>query len=188
MVAGKHALVAGFAAAGLAAALSINAEAGIQEEHKPSPVVGRDAWPRVYIPDPVARRASRQALDRARRLLGKPRCRGVLTQLVDTEGHALADRLDTLGVDVQTYATMIVFIDGTRNRSCAGGVIAFTRPGSRVVHLCSNELKETWQQNPAYVVSAFIHELLHTLGLGENPPSTQEITRRLLQQCREEEE
>jgi hypothetical protein len=33
---------------------------------------------------------------------------------------------------VQTYLTMIVFEDGTRHHSCVGGVIAFTRPGSRV--------------------------------------------------------
>jgi len=38
------------------------------------------------------------------------------------------------------------------------------------------------------VVAVFIHEMLHTLGLGENPPSTQEITGRVLLQCREEEE
>jgi hypothetical protein len=43
-----------------------------------------------------------------------------------------------------------------------------------------------WQQKPTHVVAAFIHELLHTLGLGENPPPTQDITRRVLQQCIEE--
>jgi hypothetical protein len=188
MVAGKHALVVRFAAAGLAAVLSINAEAGNQEKRTPSSVVARDDWRSLQIPDPVARRASRQALDQARRLLGEPRCRSVLTQFADREGHALADRLDTLGVDVQTYLTMIVFIDDTRHRSCVEGVIGFTRPGSRVVHLCNDELKRTWQQNPTYVVAAFIHEMLHTLGLGENPPSTQDITRRVLQQCREEED
>jgi hypothetical protein len=59
-------------------------------------------------------------------------------------------------------------------------------PGSREVYLCIDALKRTWQQKPTYVVAAFIHEMLHTLGLGENPPSTQEITRRVLQQCREE--
>jgi hypothetical protein len=28
-----------------------------------------------------------------------------------------------------------------------------------------------------------IHEMLHTLGLGENPPSTFEITERVKQRC-----
>jgi hypothetical protein len=187
MVAAKHALVARLGAAGLAAVLSINAEAGNQDKPTRSSAIEQNAWPGVHISDPVARRASRQALDQARRLLGEPRCRSLLTQFADREGHALADRLKTLGVDVQTYLTMIVFIDDTRNRSCVEGVIAFTRPGSRVVHLCIDELKRRWQQNPRYMVVTFIHEMLHTLGLGENPPSTQDITRRVLQQCREEE-
>jgi hypothetical protein len=186
MVAGKDALVGGFAAAGLTAVLSINAEAGNKEKHSPSSVVGQDAWPRVHIPDPLARRVSREALDQARRLLGEPRCRSVLTQFADREGHALADRLNTVGVEAQAYLTMIVFIDDTRHRSCVEGVIGFTRPGSRVVHLCLDELKRTWLQNPTHVVAAFIHEMLHTLGLGENPPPTLEITRRVLQQCSEE--
>jgi hypothetical protein len=186
MVAGKYALVGRLAAAGLAAVLSINAEAGNQEKRRPSSVVEQDAWPRVHVPDPVAGRASRQALDQARRLLGEPRCRSVLTQFADREGHALADRLNALGVEVQTYLTMIVFIDDTRHRSCVEGVIGFTTPGSRVVHLCLDELKRTWQQKPTHVVAAFIHEMLHTLGLGENPPSTREITRRVLQQCSDE--
>ena len=186
MVAGKHTLVARLAAAGLAAVFSINVEAGNQEERKPSSAVGRDTWPGVRIPDPVAQRTSRQALDRARELLAKPQCRSVLTQFADREGHALADRLDALAVDAQTYLSMIVFYDGTRHRSCVTGVIAFTTPGSRMVHLCLDELKRTWQQKPTHVVAAFIHEVLHTLGLGENPPSPHEITRRVLQQCSEE--
>lgn len=183
MVAGKYALVAGFAAAGLAAVLSINAEAGNPEKRKPSSVVGRDAWPRLHIRDPVARLASRQALDQARELLAKPKCRSILTQFADREGHVLADRLETLGLDVQTYLTMVEFIDDTRNRSCVEGVIGFTSPGSRVVHLCIDALNRTWQQKPTHVAAVFIHEVLHTLGLGENPPATQDITRRVLQQC-----
>ena len=187
MVAGKSALVAGFVAAALVAVLSINAEGGNQEERNPSSDTVRDPWPLVHIPDPVSRRACRQALDQARRLLEQPGCSSVLTQFADREGHALANRLGALGVDAQIYLTMIVFIDDTRNRACVEGVIGFTQPDSRVVHLCIDELKRRWQQNPTYVVAVFIHEMLHTLGLGENPPSTQEITRRVLLQCRLEE-
>jgi hypothetical protein len=186
MVAGKHALVAGFAAAGLAAVLAINAEAGSQEARKPSPVVGRNAWPGVHIPDPVALQAGRQALDEARELLAKPRCMSVLDEYADREGRTLSDRLEILGVDVETYITMVEFIDDTRDRSCVEGVLGFARPGRPVVHLCIDEFKRMWQRDPRYVVAALIHELLHTLGLGENPPSTQDITRRVVQLCHEE--
>jgi hypothetical protein len=33
------------------------------------------------------------------------------------------------------------------------------------------------------VIAAFIHEILHTLGLEENPPSSSQITRRVLARC-----
>jgi hypothetical protein len=63
-------------------------------------------------------------------------------------------------------------------------VVAFTTPGGRVVRVCIDELKRTWQQDPEHTVASFIHEMLHTLGLDENPPSSAEITRRVVAGCR----
>ena len=66
---------------------------------------------------------------------------------------------------------------GGETRSCAKGALAVTEPGSRVVRVCGSRLVwRTWQQNSRQVVAALIHEALHTLGLGENPPSSVEIT------------
>ena len=96
----------------------------------------------------------------------------------------LADRLAALGLDAQTYLTKVLFVDDTRDPSCVTGVMARTAPGSRVVRLCSEELKRTWQGDPAHVVAALIHEMLHTLGLGENPPTSKAITARVLARCR----
>ena len=39
-------------------------------------------------------------------------------------------------------------------------------------------------QDQEHTVASFIHEMLHTLGLGENPPSSTEITRRVQAACR----
>jgi len=33
------------------------------------------------------------------------------------------------------------------------------------------------------VLNWIIHEMLHTLGLGENPPSSREITQRVNERC-----
>jgi hypothetical protein len=62
-------------------------------------------------------------------------------------------------------------------------VVAFTVPGSRVVRICVDELKRTWRQDREHTIAAFIHELLHTLGLRENPPSSSTITSRVLARC-----
>jgi hypothetical protein len=53
-----------------------------------------------------------------------------------------------------------------------------------VVRVCAGELKRLNPQQPEYVVATLIHEILHTLGLGENPPSSREITARVLSRCR----
>jgi hypothetical protein len=148
--------------------------------------VARSRWPRVHIPDPVAAEAARNALDRAWTLLGDARCSQVLKDFTDAEGRPLAERLAALGVNVRTYLTMIVLVDDTRHAACVSGVLAFTVPGSRVVRVCSEALKQTSHQSQEYTAAAFIHELLHTLGLGENPPSSKEITRRVRARCSRE--
>jgi hypothetical protein len=88
-----------------------------------------------------------------------------------------------LEVHPQQYLTQLMFVDESRHRTCVSGIIAFTQPGSRVVRLCVDEFKRTWQQDQQHTVAALIHEMLHTLGLGENPPSSSEITKRVRSAC-----
>jgi hypothetical protein len=139
---------------------------------------------RVVVTDPLVGGVTRKALDTAATWLEKPSCADVLTDFSDPAGHPLAERLILMDVDVLTYLTWVLFIDDTRNPSCREGVVAIAVPGSRVVRLCGDVFKRTWQQNSTFTVAALIHEMLHTLGLEENPPSSSEITRRVLVRCR----
>jgi hypothetical protein len=143
-----------------------------------------DGSRRLRIPDPLARRILGEALARAESALAEPSCAKLLEAFTDGAGRALSTRLESLDVDVQTYLTFVVFMDDSRHAACTDGVIAFTSPGSRVVRVCSAEMTRTWQGNPSHVVAAVIHEMLHTLGLGENPPPSHVITRQVLAQCR----
>ena len=140
-------------------------------------------WPRVLLTDPLAAHVTGRALDRARALLAQPTCAAVLTDFEDREGRPLAERVSALGVDVQAYLALMLFIDGARDELCTKGVMAFTAPGSRVVRLCATEVTRTSQVWRDYVAVALIHEMLHTLGLNENPPASHEITRRVLDRC-----
>jgi len=142
----------------------------------------------VRIPDPLARRATVSALNSAVARFEEPSCRTILTEFTDGDGRLLADRLASSGNDFDRYVNMLVFYDGTRSRTCDKGAFAFTAPGSRVVLVCAGQLKRVQLSRldavqPDYVVTAFIHEILHTLGLGENPPSSSEITRRVRARC-----
>ena len=145
--------------------------------------VRRESWHLVRIPDPLARRATIAALESASALLADAECRKTLTDFDDGNGRSLADRLSSVAVDVHVYLTMVTFIEDSRHKRCAGGVLVFTAPGSRVVRVCAGELKRINAQQPDYVVATIIHEILHTLGLGENPPSSREITDRVLARC-----
>jgi hypothetical protein len=147
------------------------------------PVDTRGGWPRVHIPDPVAARALRTALDRAWTSLQDVSCRRVLTAFTDERGELLEARLAGLRVDAPQHLTRLVFIDETRDPRCRTGFVAFTEPGSYVVRLCVDQFKRTWQQDPRHTIAALIHEMLHSLGLGENPPTSNEITTTVLQMC-----
>jgi len=125
-----------------------------------------------------------EALGKASVLLASPGCGSLADEFADRDGRPLSNRLNALGVDIQTYLTFVVFTDTSRRQACTARVLGFTSPGNRMVNVCSEELKRAWQQYPEHTVAALIHEMLHTLGLGENPPSTHEITRGVLDRCK----
>jgi hypothetical protein len=58
--------------------------------------------------------------------------------------------------------------------------MAFTHPGSQVIRVCGRQFRD---RDPEAAVIIVIHEFLHALGLGENPPTTHEITARVAARC-----
>jgi hypothetical protein len=77
------------------------------------------------------------------------------------------------------------FIDATDAPSCHSWspILAFTSPGTSVVHVCSRRFGELSRGNPTIAEVIIIHEFLHVLGLGENPPSSQAITAQVATRC-----
>jgi hypothetical protein len=57
-----------------------------------------------------------------------------------------------------------------------------TSPGSRVVWICGR-VPKTSSADSVMGEALLIHEVLHSLGLREGPPSPQEITARVLERC-----
>jgi len=143
----------------------------------------REPWPRIHIPDPVARQITIAALEAASARFADDDCSRIFTDFADGNGRPLADRLSAVAVDSHDYLRLITFIDDTRHPLCGSGILALTVPGGRVVRVCTVELTRIHAQQPDYVVASVIHEILHTLGLGENPPSSREITKRVLGRC-----
>lgn len=115
--------------------------------------------------------------------LRSPECRGLLEEMRAEDGRTLAARLEAFDVPVERYLAMIPFLDGTNRPLCRGGQsqLLTTRGVPRVL-VCQAFLQTVARQRVMAEVYV-IHELLHTLGLGENPPSSQEITRIVKQRC-----
>ena len=138
----------------------------------------------MHIEDAFTRGAVEWSLTGAAQWLATERCRGVLSEFRDTHGRPLTERLEAHGVDVQTYLTFLLFRDGGGSAPCADDLtFAVTTPRGRVVFVCGRRFERVWRASAARAQAVVIHEMLHTLGLGENPPTSQSVTERILTLC-----
>jgi hypothetical protein len=148
------------------------------------PTARRVEWPRIVIKDVYTRDAAKGALKGAHQLLGKPVCQSLFSEFQDARGRPLTEKLRELSVTPQSYLELVYFFDGEQSGACKrDGVLAFTEPGSRVIHLCGRYFERASRRDAREVQATIIHEVLHSLGLGENPPAPGYITYRVRQLC-----
>lgn len=124
------------------------------------------------------------ALQGAQRKLQDAGCQRLLEDFRDAEGRSLRENLAPFEMEPADYLTLLVFSDGgeqQRGALCrARGVAAVTVPKGRVVYVCGRSFRDL---DPPHREHALIHEMLHSLGLGENPPSPQEISAAVWRRC-----
>jgi len=138
---------------------------------------------RVRVPDSAGMAVSRALLS-ARQRLALPECRAVLAEFQTADARSLGEVLEDLGRTPEQHLDALTFLDGTRRRPCASpSILAFTHPRSREIYVCATQFKNAVRSDPAYAEVVLIHEWLHTLGLGENPPTSREITARVKERC-----
>jgi hypothetical protein len=146
---------------------------------------GAQGPPRLLIDDVFTRNAARRAVSGASDWLANPKCLAVFSEFRDERGRPLTEKLSELGVDPRSYLGLVLFRDAGERGQCAEeGTLAFTTPRSRVVYLCGRGFERAWHRDASEVTATMIHEMLHSLGLGENPPSSLDISHRVLQLCR----
>jgi len=133
------------------------------------------------------RPAHEQLLERARdgalRKLEQPGCLVLLEEFKDQNGRTLAANLAEWDRTAVEYLRTTPFRDGSSLPLCRGGGSALiSTPGMRPVFVCPS-FKRQAEKDPWAAENWVIHEMLHTLGLGENPPSSREITQRVGERC-----
>jgi len=132
-------------------------------------------------------RFDQSAVERARagaaRKLAEPECQKVLEDFRDGEGRPLRQSLGKWGVSAAEYVQMIPFLDGSSHRLCLWSKVELvSSPGTPRVYVCGR-FATTQVREPGLAEAMVIHEMLHTLGLGENPPTSGEITSRVKGRC-----
>lgn len=128
--------------------------------------------------------AFRRAAAGALRRLQNPKCQRLFSEFKDASGRTLQEELDALGQTPASFMAWILFADGGAERHCANAnVLALTEPGSRAVWICGKQFARTDQTDPGMTEAVLIHEELHALGLGENPPLSTFITSRVKARC-----
>jgi hypothetical protein len=112
-------------------------------------------------------------------------CAAVLKDFRDRTGRPLTERLEETGETASEYlAHWLTFTSGTGLRPCANSErLAFTSPSGRVVFICRDQFDATWRKSQGLAANTLIHEALHSLGLGENPPNSKFITARVQARC-----
>jgi hypothetical protein len=119
----------------------------------------------------------------ARARLRSAECRKLLVDFKDGAGRPLEERLAAFAVAPDEFLATLPLLDGSSRPLCqAHQSQLLTSAGVPRIFVCKPYLKSVYQERVMAEVY-LIHELLHTLGLGENPPSSQEITRQVVRRC-----
>ncbi len=128
--------------------------------------------------------AVERAREGAARRLGDAGCRRVFSDFHDARGRTIERNLEEWSMEPAEYLQVVPFVDGSGESLCnRGKVMLVSTPNVPRVIVCRG-FAGVQRSAPKVAESLVIHEVLHTLGLGENPPSSGEITRRVEERCR----
>jgi hypothetical protein len=147
----------------------------------------RDFILQIDAGDPRVRLAVHTAITGAYRRLASPKCQQIFGDFEDRNGHALRENLQATGLTAQGYLGLLRYSRGSSDSACRrSDILAFTQPATRIVYICDRFVERflplSLEQREELDI-ALIHEVLHTLGLGENPPSPQRITEQIRRRC-----
>jgi hypothetical protein len=117
----------------------------------------------------------------AHRRLKRDPCVRVLAEFANGAGRSLSEVQTSMGLTLAGLLRRMIFRDGRDHDVCrTSQAVAFTGIGSRVVFVCGSRFTRLHRERAELTI---IHELLHTLGLGERPPPSDEIDRIVARHC-----
>jgi len=128
--------------------------------------------------------AVRLAVEGAAARLARPGCQDVFADFADESGQRLSAKLVASEQSPADAFVVLRFFDDRGAPQCRSRqTLAFTETGSSFIRVCGEEFRLAFQQNRTATEIIVIHEFLHALGLGENPPTSHAITERVTVRC-----
>jgi hypothetical protein len=153
----------------------------------------------LAVPAPAARAADgsspyvdarlgalvRRAVERASERLATPGCSLLLMDFVDGRtGRPLAETLAASGRTPSTLFASLQFYDADHMVQCRWrNTWAWLAVGGDVVFVCQGRFNVLARKDQWLAANILVHEALHSLGLGENPPTSEEITAAVIRRC-----
>jgi hypothetical protein len=147
-------------------------------------VEGQEMPANARLRQPAERMAVAQALRGAVHRLTREECQGLLDEFTDDSGQPLRAALEAQAVDVEEYLGRVLFYDAPAVACQEQMLAGATAAGSRVIRVCGRRFARTVAESSSHAEAIVIHEMLHSLGLGENPPTSDYITTRVMERCR----
>ena len=137
----------------------------------------------VHIREMATARAVSRAVCGAYRRLSRPACGQLFSEYADVDGTPLAEVLAAGGRTRHGFLASVLFYDGARQPRCGlEGIAATTSPRSHVVFICPS-FRALEKNDHRTAETLIIHEMLHSVGLGENPPPSWRINRSVFRMC-----
>ena len=144
--------------------------------------------PGIYgFRDIETRLAMQLAVEGAATRIARPGCQELFTDFNDGSGQRLSTRLTKSRKSPHEAFGSLQFFDARGAPECSSRnnaqVLAFAQTGASAILVCGDRFRRSFQRNPSWTEIVVIHEFLHALGLGENPPTSQAITAQVNIRC-----
>ncbi len=135
--------------------------------------------------DPRLGPAVLRTVERAAERFATPGCSMLLTDFQDLRsGQPLAETLAASGRTASGFLASLRFFDADHMVQCRRrSTWAWIPVGGDVVFVCRSRFASLLRKDEWLAGNVLIHEALHSLGLGENPPSSEEITATVVRRC-----
>jgi len=150
----------------------------------PSPTV-QAADASLPLVDPRLGPLVQRTVERAVVRFATPACSMLLTDFTDLRtGQPLARTLAASGRTASGFLGSLRFVDADHMVQCRRRpAYAWVPVGGDVVFVCTSRFTALVKRNEWLAGNILVHETLHSLGLGENPPSSEAITEMVGRRC-----